>query len=426
MRTQSRETQQIESQSNPASVSTTNVCNPNFHYKIGTISFGIHKMNGITRSIATICQYFKRKVVIITDGHCNELIDEIPKTTKFHLIRNLGFDLKSLLGMPEIIKRLYNTLSIERIRLCFPHDFYSLQLSCLLKMIFPFKNFRVIWFVYDKADIEALRPVWQLLIKLNLGLKLIDEMLVLDNRMNNFVRKKLKTTKVQTVRLGISSALIEQFYQIDDKKRKDHAIRHNLGSNIPDPSSHAIRLYFHGILVPRRRIEDLLFSVKILKDQDRIHDDVTLLISGSEDHAPKYAAMLKELVKTLDLTRNVLFLGPLKNEELSLMYDFCDIFIFPCENQTWGLAPLEAMFFRKPVIVCSGCGVTEVLKNGELAIVFPPRNPQALAEELFRLITDAQLRTNLANNAHEYVEKNLTYIDTGMQLEQLFNKVMKR
>ena len=45
------------------------------------------------------------------------------------------------------------------------------------------------------------------------------------------------------------------------------------------------------------------------------------------------------------------------------MYRICDIFVFPNTNQTWGLAPLEAMVFKKPVIVSTGSGVSEVFNH---------------------------------------------------------------
>jgi len=89
---------------------------------------------------------------------------------------------------------------------------------------------------------------------------------------------------------------------------------------------------------------------------------------------PAVSSPLDE-VRELHLSDNVHFLGLLTEEELAFMYKNCDAFVWTGDDQSWGLAPLEAMLFGKPIIISAGNGVSEVLDES-VAMVVPLRDPK--------------------------------------------------
>ncbi len=50
-------------------------------------------------------------------------------------------------------------------------------------------------------------------------------------------------------------------------------------------------------------------------------------------------------------------------------------------------------------------GHLEYARHGETALLSPPKNPEALAENLLTLLQDPALRARLARQGHAYVQR---------------------
>ncbi len=173
-----------------------------------------------------------------------------------------------------------------------------------------------------------------------------------------------------------------------------------------------------GILEPFRRIEDLLEAVRLLRQQ-RI--EVRVLVVGRHDAAPHYAERLARMVTEYRLEPLVRFVAhSVPEEELADYYSACDALVFPNDEQAWGLAPLEALACRRPVIVSRGSGVHEVLVDGETALLVPPREPEPLASALRRLVADPALAERIACQGREFVVRELSWKNYAARMAELF------
>jgi glycosyltransferase involved in cell wall biosynthesis len=120
----------------------------------------------------------------------------------------------------------------------------------------------------------------------------------------------------------------------------------------------------------------------------------------------------------------VTFAGKVADEEIGDFYCACDAFVFPNENQTWGLAVLEAMACGRPVLVSRGAAVHEVLTDGENALLFPPRDPDALAARIQELITEPALRTRIAQQGMSLVRAKFTWEQFAKQIEDVCKELV--
>jgi glycosyltransferase involved in cell wall biosynthesis len=152
-------------------------------------------------------------------------------------------------------------------------------------------------------------------------------------------------------------------------------------------------LLWLGIFMPHRRLQDAIAAVGHLAARGV---RVRLLLAGSERSFPEYVNSLKELAAKSGVQDQVTFAGKVEDDEVRDFYCACDAFLFPNENQTWGLAVLEAMACGCPVLVSQGAAVHEVLSDNETAILFPPRNPEMLAEKIDYLIGHPRERERIA------------------------------
>lgn len=173
-----------------------------------------------------------------------------------------------------------------------------------------------------------------------------------------------------------------------------------------------------GHFLPHRRYEDAILAVsKVVKNNNKIR----YLISGSKAFDPKYYQKLKDLVSALKLEDYVLFDDEFRtNEEVIGYYQLCDVFLFVSTEQTWGLAPFEAMACKKPVIMSKGVGSHTVLTNNQNALIVPEKSPERIAQSIENLLRDKKLYEKIRNNGYEIAYSAFSYKKIAKDLEELF------
>jgi glycosyltransferase involved in cell wall biosynthesis len=181
-------------------------------------------------------------------------------------------------------------------------------------------------------------------------------------------------------------------------------------------------LFWLGIFMPHRRLEDAIEAVRRLAAQGA---RVRLLLAGSDRSYPGYLGSLKALVHSLGLQNVVSFAGKVPDEEICDFYAACDAFVFPNDQQTWGLVVLEAMACGCPVLVSRGAGVHEVLTHGDDAVLFPPRNPKALAREIEVLVSRPELRRKIAENGMQLARKTYNWDRFADQIGRVCKEVIQ-
>jgi len=131
------------------------------------------------------------------------------------------------------------------------------------------------------------------------------------------------------------------------------------------------------------------------------------------------------LVTDLDLGGAVqLRFESVTETELEEAYARADAAIFPNEQQAWGLAQLEAMVRGVAVIVSRGAGVSEVLSDGEHALLVDPRRPDQVARAILRLAADPPLRKALAERGRALVLRSYTSAHYASQMLDLFRRCL--
>lgn len=96
---------------------------------------------------------------------------------------------------------------------------------------------------------------------------------------------------------------------------------------------------------------------------------------------------------------DVVFTGPLSDEDKVRYYQTVDVFCAPSTGQeSFGIVLLEAMATGRPIVASAIPGYRDVLSDGQQALLVPPKDADRLAEALIRLLRDAELRAQLGAN----------------------------
>lgn len=98
---------------------------------------------------------------------------------------------------------------------------------------------------------------------------------------------------------------------------------------------------------------------------------------------------LNNLVLTLDLSEDVLFLGYVPDSKLPALYNAADLFVYPSLYEGFGLPPLEAMACGTPVITSNTSSLPEVV--GDAGIMFDPYDSDQLAAHMYEVLNNESL-----------------------------------
>jgi glycosyltransferase involved in cell wall biosynthesis len=140
-----------------------------------------------------------------------------------------------------------------------------------------------------------------------------------------------------------------------------------------------------GTLEPRKNLVGLLRAYARLRGPRP-----PLYVAGARGWR---TSPIFDTVRQLRLGDEVQFLGFVPEDELPLWYNAARLFAFPSLYEGFGLPVLEAMACGAPVITSTAASLPEVA--GKAAVLVAPEDTDQIAQEMQRVLDDAQLRMEM-------------------------------
>jgi glycosyltransferase involved in cell wall biosynthesis len=153
-------------------------------------------------------------------------------------------------------------------------------------------------------------------------------------------------------------------------------------------------LIYTGRLAPEKRL-DLLMEA-FVKVRETMGPSVGLVLVGDGPWMGRLRAEAGD---------GVHFLGYRTGIPLAEAYAAGDVFAFPSDTETFGNVVTEALASGLPVVAPAKGGVVDSVIPGKTGILVPPRDPDAFANALIRLLKDDAGRNALARGARASVEE---------------------
>ncbi len=127
--------------------------------------------------------------------------------------------------------------------------------------------------------------------------------------------------------------------------------------------------------------------------------------------APKkklaYREELETLVKRLGLSQNVEFLG--NQQDVPGCLKKVDVLCFSStEPESFGRAIVEAQAMRVPVVATSVGGVVDIIEDGRTGFLVLPKDPDAMADRVLKLVNDKALVKKMTSAALKKVREKYT------------------
>lgn len=110
-------------------------------------------------------------------------------------------------------------------------------------------------------------------------------------------------------------------------------------------------------------------------------------------------------LKKLAHNQNVIFLGQVDDDKLMQLYKQCSAVICAAEDEDFGIVPVEAMSFGKPVIAYYSGGYKETIIEGKTGHFFYALDDSALVNALKKLILPESYRKACIQQSKKFTDE---------------------
>ena len=169
------------------------------------------------------------------------------------------------------------------------------------------------------------------------------------------------------------------------------------------------KIYKTEVPPPKRKM--VLCVARLLEQKDlgtlirafhRLHQnwrelDLVIIGEGSESEKAK----LQDLIKKLNLEKDVALYDLMLQEELNEYYNICHLYVLPSLGEGFGLQLVEAQLCKKPVIGARSGAIPDIIEHEKTGLLFPPRDYLSLASAIERILADENFASRLGEAGYQ-------------------------
>ena len=170
-------------------------------------------------------------------------------------------------------------------------------------------------------------------------------------------------------------------------------------------------------MVWSKGVREMVEAAKLLKD--RFPNLVFLLVGPIDQGSPDLVP--EKFLRDAEKHANLRWLGFRK--DIRELYALCDLSVLPSYYKEGGYprALLEPMALGKPVIAADTPDCRGPVEDGRNGFLVPPRDSEALAQAIARIMGDEELRRQFGKYSREKIEEEF---DDGLVVAQLMKEIV--
>jgi D-inositol-3-phosphate glycosyltransferase len=169
-------------------------------------------------------------------------------------------------------------------------------------------------------------------------------------------------------------------------------------------------------LVYKNGLDTLIESVSLVA---RDHPNILFVVAGKGPSRK----LIEDRIKELGIDANIKLAGFVPDSLLPVYYDAANYFILPsASGEGLPLVLLEAMACGLPVIATTVGGTPEIIVHMKNGVLVPPRNSEAMAEVISKILSEERLGSTIGEEARRIVEERFTWAENLRQLHKIYSE----
>ena len=212
-------------------------------------------------------------------------------------------------------------------------------------------------------------------------IKKADKLIVHGERLKNeLMERKIPSKRITVIPHGD--------YSFFAKHRKD----------IPSEKN---TILFFGRIIQYKGLEYLIKAVTIIKKEI---PDIKLIIAGQGEFAEYQKLINNSPGNNFEIHNEYI-----PDENVAEFFERAQLLVLPYIEATQS-GPLHiACAFKKPVIATSVGALPEVIEYGETGLIIPPKDVNALAEAIIKLLKDDELRKKMGEKSYIKMKEEMSW-----------------
>ncbi len=211
--------------------------------------------------------------------------------------------------------------------------------------------------------------------------------------------ERISPQKITTVLNGINGSYLNVSVDKQTKKRE-------LGIRGDGP--------IIGLGVRLTKQKGIIYLLRAMPEIIRKYPDITLVIAGDGD----LEMYLKSEAAKLGIEKNTLFIGP--RLDMPEVIKIFDLYVLPSLWEGLPIVLLEALAAACPIIATNVGGTPLAVIQGQSGTLVEPKDPEALATEITRLLNDKPLMKRYAKKGSELFDEKFSAKVMTSQYEKLY------
>ena len=172
-----------------------------------------------------------------------------------------------------------------------------------------------------------------------------------------------------------------------------------------------------GRLSYEKGIADLLRAAAVLSKTKGVPDFRLVLVGDGPERES-----LARLASRLGIEEKVTMAG--FQRDTKPYYSIATLLAVPSHTEGSPNVVLEGMAAGLPIAATAVGGIPEILEDGLTGLMVPPRNPDAMADAILRILADPEMRLRLGAAARLRAESNFTPDAYKRSLVEFYQKTL--
>lgn len=194
--------------------------------------------------------------------------------------------------------------------------------------------------------------------------------------------------------------------------------RNELSNVSKSVSKNIFEIISIGFLEDRKGFPTLLKSVEQLMSRTKLK--IHLTIVGDGYYRKKY----EDTVSQSGISDIVDFVGIVSHQEVYNLLYKSNLFVLPSYDESFGIAYLEAMSCKVPIVGTIGEGISDIVKNGHNGFLIEKENDKQLSDVILYAMNHPEEMNSMAQIAYKTVSE-LTWEKNANNIFNVFNTVIR-
>ncbi|MGB3459356.1 MAG: glycosyltransferase family 4 protein [Halobacteriota archaeon] len=147
--------------------------------------------------------------------------------------------------------------------------------------------------------------------------------------------------------------------------------------------------------------------------------DAKIIIAGTGEDFKKYEEMMANRDNFIVYNYRIPY------KEGAELFQRCSVVALPyIDASQSGVIP-TAYGFKKPVVVTDVGSIPEIVDDGVTGFIVPPKNPEALADAIVKLLKDTKLRKQMGENAYKKLKNDMSWDKIAEKTIEIYKKAIR-